>query len=238
MENVLTRKLERLSPLVSEDKMYLSYALDQSRRFDAGVDIINHSDAAEDVCLIAAGLACQIRRAEAGQHQILRYLLPGDFCNLQSLISSRNDITVRALTSCEVFPIPRKTISQWIRRPNIAQALWFATLADESVAHEALVNVGFRRAEQMIAHFLCEMFFRLDAAGLVIDNSFDLPITQIDLGCTLGLSTVHINRALQNLRNRKLIALRRKIFTILDIHSLKALCEFDPGYLYLSGHPA
>jgi CRP-like cAMP-binding protein len=168
----------------------------------------------------------------------MAYLLPGDFCDLHVFILDEMDHTISTLTKCSVVDIPRDTVLQLTERPAIARALWWATLVDEATLREALVNIGQRRAEERVAHFLCEMFARLAAVGLVADNSFDLPITQQDFGNTLGLSTVHVNRTLQKLRNSNLVAIDRKRVTVLDLAALEAVCGFNPNYLHLGPHQA
>jgi hypothetical protein len=87
-----------------------------------------------------------------------------------------------------------------------------------------------------MAHFLCEMMMRLDAVGLVDANTFDLPLTQDELGDTIGISTVHVNRTLQKLRSRRLITFDRKRMVVLDPAALKACCGFNPNYLHLRPH--
>ena len=126
------------------------------------------------------------------------------------------DHSIGAVSDCKVVDIPRAMILSLSDRPAIARALWWATLVDEGTLREALVNMGRRGADLRVAHFLCEMMVRLDAVGMVADSTFDLPLTQADLGDTLGLSTVHINRVLQQLRRENFITFGRGRLTILD----------------------
>ena len=236
MDNVLIRKFERLSPLDLEDKALLSLATERSYVIGPHQTIIREGDAPADVHLIVSGLACRQKITANGNRQIIAYLLPGDFCDLHVFILDQMDHTITTLSECLVVDIPRHTILRLTERPAIARALWWATLVDEGTLREALVNIGQRRAEERMAHFLCEMLVRLDAVGLVVDNSFDLPVTQQDLGNTLGLSTVHVNRVVQKLRSRNFVAVGRRTVTILDPAGLKAFCGFNPNYLHLGLH--
>ena len=238
MDNVLIRKFERLSPLDDEDKALLALATDRPYAVGPHQDIIREGEAPDDVHLIVSGMACRQKITARGGQQIIAYLLPGDFCDLNVFILDQMDHTITTLSECLVVDIPRDTILRLTERPAVARALWWATLVDEGTLREALVNIGQRRAEERMAHFLCEMMARLDAVGLVVDNSFDLPITQQDLANTLGLSTVHVNRIVQRLRSRNLVAIRRRSVTILDPAALKAFCEFNPNYLHLGPHQA
>ena len=236
MDNALVRKFERLSPLSLEDKAFLTLATEKPYTVGPRRDIIAEGQAPDNVHLIVSGMACRQKVTETGDRQIVAYLLPGDFCDLHVFILDQMDHTITTLTECMVVDIPRDTILRLTERPAIARALWWATLVDEGTLREALVNMGQRQAEERMAHFLCEMLTRLDAVGLVVDNSFDLPVTQADLGDTLGLSTVHINRTLQKLRDRNLVIIDRRSVTVLDPKRLKALCGFNPNYLHLGPH--
>jgi CRP-like cAMP-binding protein len=74
---------------------------------------------------------------------------------------------------------------------------------------------------------------RLGVAGLAEKDSYDFPLTQVELGECLGLTAVHVNRTLQELRRTGLLELQNRRVTILDLEGLKGIAEFDPAYLYL-----
>ena len=236
MDNVLIRKFERLSPLSLEEKALLTLATEKSYRVGPHRDIIVEGQVPNVVHLIVSGMACRQKITETGNKQIVAYLLPGDFCDLHVFILDQMDHTISTITECQIVDIPRDTILRLTERPAIARALWWATLVDEGTLREALVNLGQRHAEARMAHFLCEMLMRLDAVGLASNNSLELPVTQVDLGETLGLSTVHISRTLQKLRGRNLITMNRKNVVIINLIGLKACCGFNPNYLHLGPH--
>ncbi len=238
MENVWIRKMERLSPLSEDDKELLVQVTRKPYLVRADQDIIAEGEAPNDVHLIVSGLAYRHKILSLGKKQIVAYLLPGDFCDLHIFILDKMDHSISALTDCQVVSIPRDTVLQLSERPAIARALWWATLVDEGRLREALVNIGQRQAEERLAHFLCEMLLRLDAVGLVTNNTFELPVTQQDLANTLGLSTVHINRVSQKLRGSNLIVITRKSVTVPSLAALKAFCDFDDNYLHLGPYKA
>ena len=233
MDNPLIQKFERLCPLSLADRELLAAATNRSYLIGPRQDIIREGEAADYVYLIVAGIGCRHKTLETGARQIVTYLLPGDFCNLHIFVLDQMDHTISTLTECTVVALARDVILRFTQQPAIARALWWATLVDEGTLREGLINVGQRQAEQRMAHFLCEMMMRLDAVGLVENNTFDLPVTQEELGETLGLSTVHVNRTLQRLRKRKLIAFSRKRATVPDPEALKACCGFSSHYLRL-----
>jgi CRP-like cAMP-binding protein len=165
----------------------------------------------------------------------MAYLVPGDFCDLHIAILGEMDHSIGTLSDCEVVDIPRATVIAMTNRVPLARALWWATLVDEAVLREWLVNIGTRDAKKAIAHLLCEMLFRLRAVGLVAQgDSFDLPITQEELGNTVGLSTVHVNRTLHDLRNNGLITFEHKRLTVLKVDRLIEISGFNPNYLHLA----
>lgn len=238
MIDVLTRKLSRFCNFDQLDKHLLASVTAYSHTVLAHQDIIQEGEAPSDVHLITSGMAIRYKLLSNGSRQIFAYLLPGDFCDLHVFILNEMDHGIATLSDCTVVDIPRDAILRLTERPAIARALWWATLVDESTLREALVNMGRRRAEERVAHFLCELLVRLEVVGLVSDNTFELPLTQTELADTMGLSPVHINRVLQHIRGQKLIAFSRGSMTVLDVEGLKCFSGFNPNYLHLGDYRA
>ncbi|WP_322187676.1 Crp/Fnr family transcriptional regulator [Fulvimarina sp. 2208YS6-2-32] len=203
------------------------------REVGARQDIIREGDTPDKVFLILAGFACRYKIIEGGRRQIMAYLVPGDFCDFQAFILNEMDHNIGTLSACQVVEIPRSVILAMTDRPAIARSLWWASLVDSATLREWLVNMGQRPAEQRIAHLLCELLVRLEAVGLVTDNTYMLPITQTDLGDTMGLTVVHANRMLASLRDEALIEVDVRKITIRDVRRLKAFSGFNANYLHL-----
>ena len=100
-------------------------------------------------------------------------------------------------------------------------------LVSKSIHREWIVNVGQRSARQRIAHLLCEMYLRLESVGLTDGFACDLPLTQNDIAETTGLTAVHVNRTLQDLRRQGLIVLERQRLTIPDMLALQGAGLFN-----------
>jgi CRP-like cAMP-binding protein len=115
----------------------------------------------------------------------------------------------------------------------IAYAFWRDTLIDAAVFREWMVGIGRRTAYQRIAHLFCELMVRYKAIGLTTDHQFELSATQAEIADALGLSTVHVNRTLQELREAGLITLKGGLLKVLEWEGLKQAGEFDPTYLHL-----
>lgn len=233
--NLLVRKLECFHALSQQDKELLDQHSRPVREFAAKEDIIREGEEPEMVFVILAGFACRYKLLEDGKRQITAYLVPGDFCDFQIFILREMDHSIGALSRCKVVEFPRRTILDLTERPAIARAFWWASLVDAATSREWLVSLGQRPAEERIAHLLCELLMRLDVVGLVTNNSYTLPITQTELGDTMGLSVVHVNRMLMNLRDNGLIEMNARELVVKDVRGLKELSGFDPNYLHLTG---
>ena len=233
MENLLTRKLEKFTALSTGDRRLLDDIVKPTRTLMARMDIIREGQASKDVRLILEGFACRYKLLKSGKRQIVAYLIPGDVCDLNVFILKAMDHSIGTLSSCRVVDIARHRILELTERPNIARALWYATLVDEATLREWLLNVGQRNAVARIGHLFCELLMRLRVVGLAHGDSFELPVTQTDIGDTTGLSFVHVNRCLQTLRSMNLIDYRSKNIVIKDVQRLIEFTGFNQNYLHL-----
>ena len=145
------------------------------------------------------------------------------------------DHSIAALTDAQTVKLSRQSILDLLDRPAISRAMLMATLVDEATLREWLINVGQRSAEHRLAHFLCEWYRRLEVIGMTTDEGCDLPLTQTDLADTVGLSTVHLNRTLQVLREKGLVVVKAKRLAIPDVARLRETCGFRQNYLHLAG---
>ncbi len=235
MDNPLTRKLELFGPLPHEDKQLLYDVVRRVRDVGPREDLIREGEAPADVHLVLKGFACRYKGLADGRRQIFAYMLPGDFCDLNVFILKAMDHGIATVSDCTMAAISRERVLEMTQRPAIARACWWATLVDEAVLREWLVNMGQRSAEHRLAHLFCELHLRLKSIGLVDGGEFELPITQTELGETMGLSTVHVNRSLQSLRSQGLVFHKSKTVTIPDIEQLRKLSGFNSNYLHLEG---
>lgn len=232
--NPLIRKLESLANLSADDRAVLEVITAHPRSVPAGTDLIREGDAPNGVYLILQGMACRYKIRTGGARQIMAYLIPGDFCDLDVAMLKEMDHTIGTLSTCEVVQISLDSIEDLLRNhPAITHALRFATLVDEATLREWLVNVGRRSAEERITHLLCEVLLRLQAVGCADARRYPFPITITDLADTTGLSTVHVNRSLKALRELGLVEVSDRHVEILDLSRLQILAEFKPNYLHL-----
>jgi CRP-like cAMP-binding protein len=196
-------------------------------------DLVREGDHSPHCLVLIEGFACRYRTLSDGRRQIVSFHIAGDFLDLQGYLLQRLDHGFGTLTPSRIGLIPHTAIEELLERPSLVKRLWRETVVDGAIHREWLVNVGRRTAYQRVAHIFCELVTRLQGAGLARDGACDLPLTQGELADATGLSTVHVNRVIQELRRDGLIILRGRVFTALDWEGLKRAAEVDPSYLDL-----
>ncbi|MET0373878.1 MAG: Crp/Fnr family transcriptional regulator [Rhizorhabdus sp.] len=205
----------------------------RTRRLAAGETIVHESDHTGGLSLVHEGLAHRFRILPDGRRAILGYLLPGDFCDIRVLIMDQMDHSIGALAPSVISVFSREAVLKLLDRfPRLVRPLWRSSAEEEAIMREWVVNVGQRSALERLAHLICELHARMSAAGLTKGGSFDLPVTQSEFADSLGLSTVHVNRTLQELRRSGLLTLRGRQAVIPDIDRLRGAGMFSPTYLH------
>lgn len=235
----LIRKLETITVLNRDDRDAIAALPLRAKSFEENQDLVRQGDRPSECCLLVEGFVCRYKVLGEGQRQIMSFHLPGDIPDLQSLHLKVMDHGLGALTPVTVAFIPHEAMEEITRsRPTIAAAFWRDTLIDAAVFREWLAGVGRRSAHQRIAHLICELCTRLKALGLIDNPSFQLMVTQAEVADALGLSSVHVNRVLQDLRRDGLIAIQGRVLKILDWEGLKEAGDFDSEYLHLRHDPS
>ena len=230
----LIRKLESIARLTAEEKAALLRLPLRLKTLPADHDIVSEGDTPSECCLIVEGFACRYNVTVQGKRQILSFHISGDIPDLQSLHLKVMDHSLGALIPCKLAFIQHDDLRALMRNHfHLAGLFWRDTLIDAAVFRQWVVNVGRRQSPARMAHVLCELLVRLRAVELVEDHAFDLPVTQVELADALGITPVHVNRVLQDLRKQGLIALQGKFLKVLDWDGLKTAGEFDPTYLHL-----
>jgi len=232
MDNVLVKKMAGYAHLDDDDRRALNAVIRDVRSVPPHTDLASEGEKSSHVHLVLEGFACRYKFTAEGNRQIMAYLLPGDFCDLHVFVLKQMDHSIATISPCRVVDVPRERILALFERPKLSLALWCAALVDAAVLREWLVNIGQRPAKKRLAHVLCELLLRLRVVGLA-DKSFELPLSQRDLADTIGTSSVHLNRVLQELRQQKLISWRGETLVIHDIDRLMTLSGFNPNYLHI-----
>ena len=233
---LLIRRLESIATLSSEERNALATLPMQVTDIRADQDIVREGDRPTRSCVLIEGFTCNYKMTGEGKRQIMAFHVPGDIPDLQSLHLRVLDSSLGTITPCKVGFVQHQTLHDLCARfPRIAAALWRETLIDGAIYREWVVNVGRRPAYARVAHLLCEMALRLRAVGLAVGDSCDLPVTQSKLADATGLSAVHLNRTLQELRAAGLIKFGQGSLQVLDWRRLEESGDFDPTFLHLEG---
>ena len=233
--NPLIRKLEQFVRLSLDDRGILERAASERvRRFGPRVDITREGDKPKDVHLILSGWACRYKQLEDGRRQVVSFFFPGDMCDLNVFILKEMDHSIGTITSVAIADFSRDFFDEiGAGYPRITTALWWETLVNAAIQREWTMNLGQRTASERMAHLLCEIFVRLRRAGLTRGASCEFPLTQSDLADATGLSKVHVNRTLQELRSAELIVLKGKYLTVPSLERLMDAGLFNPNYLHM-----
>lgn len=202
-------------------------------------DLVREGQNPSVVRLMVSGWASRYKDLPDGRRQVVGFFIPGDFCDLNVFILQAMDHSIGALTAVEYLAVPPELLDRITSdRPRVAQALLWQELVVTATSREWLLNIGQRNALERLAHLFVEIFMRMRAIDQTHDHSCDFPLTQNDLAEALGLTPVHINRTIQEMRREGLIELAQKRLTIFDYDRLKRIAMFNANYLHLEheGH--
>jgi CRP-like cAMP-binding protein len=231
-EPVISR-LNALRPLSAEARASIESAiLEGAQRAGSGEDMISEGDPVDSVRFVLSGWLCRYKTLEDGRRQIVNFVFPGESCGAYAFLLSVMDHAVAAMTPVVYSEIKRARFESLVGGDrSLAEAFWCETLLNNAIQREWAINLGRRTALERVAHLFCEIFERLRPVGMVDGNSCIMPVTQMDLADATGLSVVHLNRTLQELRASGLIVLRERTLTINDLDALRSAALYSPSYL-------
>lgn len=187
--------------------------------------------------LLLDGWMARAKDLQSGQRQLAELQVAGDFVDLHGFVLKRLDHDIITLSRCRVAVVPHDRLKDLTERfPHLTRLYWFMTNLDAAIQREWTLSLGRRTALARLAQLFCELRLRLRIVGLAQNDSYDFPLTQVEMGECLGLTSVHVNRTLQELRRRGIVELESKQVRILDVAALESIAEFDDRYLYLDKH--
>jgi CRP-like cAMP-binding protein len=229
----LIRRLQAVVGLSEDDRSKLANMPHTVKEFTDGEYIVREGDRASQCAIVMSGFVFRqkIVRARA---QILSIYLGGDMPDLHTLHLPLMDHNICSAGPSTIGFVPHTYLNDiLINSPSLAHALWRETLVDAAIYREWVASLGSRDALSRVGHLICELAARLEVVGLLENASFYLPFTQQNIADACGLSVVHVNRTIQDLRKRRLIELERRTLTLLRRKELEELADFTPEYLHL-----
>jgi CRP-like cAMP-binding protein len=198
--------------------------------------IIEEDTRTRTCCLVVSGCVSRFKTLPNGERQINSFHFDGDMVDLQSTLLLVSDHGIRTHSHTATLRIDcNAVLGLSMTYPELAHAFWYDTLVDASIFREWMLNVGRRAAVGRVAHLLLEIAHKLQRIGRCDGSRFVMPITQNDLADAVGLSAVHTNRSLQQLRQDGIISSIGRTFVIENIESMKRIASFDPSYLHPEG---
>jgi CRP-like cAMP-binding protein len=235
VDSPLLKKLMQFSEFSEEERCIINkLTSDRQKQYGAREDIIREGEHSADIHVVLSGLACRYKILRDGTRQIMAFLVPGDPCDAEIFILDAMDHNIGTLTPTVVASVSGSRMKELLlNRPSIALGFWWNTLQDEGVLRERIIDEGRRDAYSRIGFLIYEIFVRMRAFGDIDDNNFEFPVTQTDLADATGLTPVHVNRMLKQLRRENLIAIDGKTWTILDPKGLRKAARFEASYLHL-----
>lgn len=203
-----------------------------------GYEIISDHARADHSCIITKGLAARAVFTANGERQLTALHISGDFVDLHAFLLKVMDHAVVAMSACEVAYVSHRSLLEiFTRYPHLGRLFWLSTVVDAAIQRAWTTSLGRRTAAQAIGHLMCELYTRLKAIGAVQGNTFALPLTQQEFADLLGMSIVHVNRKIKELRLDGLVFIDDGQVRISDFDRLAGFSEFDPIYLNFVKEP-
>lgn len=231
-DSPFARKLRAFVALNDEDLTVMSGYYRRRHVYAAGRDLVHEGAVDQPAYVLADGWACSYKLLPDGGRQIIDFQIPGDFLGLRSVLFRTADYNVEPVTRIQASEISHADLLNiFADNPRLATAVLWAMSRDEAMVVEHLVGLGRRNAAERTAHFLLELAARLRLVGLGSKQGYACPLSQYLLADALGLSAVHVNRVLRELREAGLVTFQKGEVQFDDFERLVALADFDRGYL-------
>jgi CRP-like cAMP-binding protein len=226
-------RLASLAELSCEDIDLLARMPSTISHHPSHAIVLQASEPVPHCCLLLQGYLC-LRSDDSSHGQIISIHVPGDVPDLHTFQMLRSGAHLGTLGPAVVALVPHSFFQEAAAHsPSLSRSLSMLMLADSAALRNWVVNLGSRDALTRVAHLLCDIAMRLRAVGLAKDLRFPSPFTQADLGSACGISPVHANRVVQELRRRDLLQWEAREITITDWKALTRVAAFRPDYLWL-----
>jgi CRP-like cAMP-binding protein len=221
--------------LSDDDRRRIDALLNQRQRVvGARRDVVSEGEPPRFVNFVLEGWGCRYRQLPDGRRQVLSLLLPGDVFDPHVQVLPQMDHGIGAITAMTIAEVMPDVLSDMVcAHPMIAQAVWWNEHVAMATLREWIASLGLRSARERIAQLFCEIYYRLQLVGRCPTRTCEFPLTQADVAEATGMTPVHVNRMVQDLRRDRLIEWSGRTLTILNLPALCEVAQFTPGYLHL-----
>jgi CRP-like cAMP-binding protein len=228
----LMSRLERFSALSAIDRQRIADLPLKLVNTPGDREVVSYGYASSRCTLVLDGFLYSHKTVTGARRQITSFFIPGDIVDLPTLYLPKVDHSISTLGPAVLAFVPHAALKEVLdRSPALVQAFWRETLMQAAIFQEWVVNLGRRHAFARVAHIVCELTVRLQATGMARDLSFTIPWTQMDVADACGISSVHANRVIQELRHVGLLEWDSKRVKIHDWDALARLGDFNDDYL-------
>lgn len=195
---------------------------------EAGTTLLAEDTHSAHLYTLLSGWAFRYKLLPDGRRQILNYMLPGDLLGLQGSVIGRMEHSVEALSPMVLCVFQRDRLDELFRHhPGLAFDITWLASREERILDEHLLSLGRRSAMERAAYLLAFLHHRAVSVGLAASSSLYIPITQMHVADTLGLSIVHTNKTLRKLADRELIRWLDRSCEVLDARGLMDVAGWD-----------
>ena len=229
------KKLRVRTEISPEEEKVIRGMLRETRRVAPDEVVVRAGEELDTSLLLIDGWLARTKDLPSGNRQVMELHVAGDFADLHGFTLKRLDHDVISMSECTLGIVPHERVMDLTENhPHLARVYWMSTNIDAAITRETAMSLGQRSAIQRMAHLFCELHLRLGIVGRTRGETFEFPLTQREMSECLGLTVVHVNRTLQELRRMGLVEAQNREVTILDKGRLETIAEFDPLYLQLN----
>lgn len=227
--DLLVRRLTHLAELSASDLSLIESLGQHTEEIPAGTELIREGSALDSPKLLMAGWACRFRTLPDGRRQIFEFILPGDIyglCLRPQAIALTTSLALTPVVIADAGPLGAAITDAGDAHAGLTRACYATASLDEAYLLNQLMRVGRQTAYERTAHFILEIHERLSVVGLAGETTVAIPLTQEIMADALGLSVVHLNRTLQQLRRNQLIEFKGGLVRLLEPERLSQIANF------------
>ncbi len=231
-DSCIIRLFSSYCALSEEDRRLLHRLEESPIETRAGQVLWKECDKASEFCTISKGWAYSFRNMDDGSRQILELFLPGDIIGMREFAFSQRLTGLAMIDDGMVCHFPHRHLVDLFSTSTTLTAVLFAIVSrHQALLTERLVNLARRSAQQRLAHFIYEIYERLNQTGSFNGGHFRLPLSQEQIGDALGLSSVHVSRTFTSFRKQQLVLRERHRVYLPNPQALAEVADFDNRYL-------
>lgn len=229
--SALTVRLENYLDLTDDERDALDWAERRETRLASGDVLMEEGGRVDGLYVVQQGWLHSSQVLPSGGRQILRFHYAGDLIGTSSIAWAQAANTLTAVSDCIVSELSKVNLGRIFKaQPRLAGLLYAMAAAENVAMADRLASIGRTDALVRLATLLLDILARLRVTAGGVVESFDLPLTQKDVGDAVGLTKVHVNRTLGEMERRGMIERNGKRVRIVDEAALVAFTGFVDRY--------